>query len=698
MDRRFLLAVTLTVFVMLFFTWLQTKQIEEDRRKNPEKYAQKTEPGPPQGNDGAPAEIRPDTEPTLTSPSSVADTTRTATDANLVASSAETGSVLDVQTSVARIVLSATGGSLRSVRLPGYAEHVPDVAGFQCENSQYLKTSAPITPADFDHYDALSGTARETWFAAWQTGNKAFVNQARAELQANQKRRDLAAIEAWHGEVDPLRSALAQARGAGNQGALLDAETRLREAEALELVPYLAGYTQPLTLALKRRQQTLFSDQNLVYETSGLTREGTRTQVVFRAMEGRIGLEKSLTFFDDYHADFAITVHNNGDAILPADFGDVQVSWEGGIGRFLSKGFQIPSVIYVDGVRFRTPEDWFKDFQANKLTDKSSVSMALTQSKYFMAALIPQGESVFRPVLPDPAGITARKKDKEAPAFDMGIRVPIRQLKPGDTQTIRYTLYMGPKREEALAAVIERVEPQRIIFQRTYLLDWIRMTWICPLLLNSLKAFESFSGNFGWAIIILVIIVKVLLYPLTLKQHKNQRKMTAIQPQLKAIREKYKNEPMEAHKKSSELMRKHGVKMSGGCLPALVQMPIFVGLYFTLYYAIELRGAPFLGWITDLSEPDSLKAFCIGGSQFNLRLLPILNAIVTYLSMKQTPVADPQQAKMFALMPVIFLFIFWNFPSGLVLYWTLQSLIQFVTILLMEHVHFRDEKGGKQHA
>jgi YidC/Oxa1 family membrane protein insertase len=176
--------------------------------------------------------------------------------------------------------------------------------------------------------------------------------------------------------------------------------------------------------------------------------------------------------------------------------------------------------------------------------------------------------------------------------------------------------------------------------------------------------------NYGIAIVVLATLVRVLLHPLNMMSMKSMRAMQKLQPEMERVREKYKNDPQAMNTAVMALYKEHKVNPAGGCLPMLVQMPLFVALYQVLFNAIELRQAPFVLWMNDLSAPDLL--FSVGG--FPVRLLPVLMAGSSFLQMKMTP-TDPRQASTMYMMNVVMLVFFYNLPSGLVLYWTVMNLL-----------------------
>src|SRR5207247_5790888 len=176
--------------------------------------------------------------------------------------------------------------------------------------------------------------------------------------------------------------------------------------------------------------------------------------------------------------------------------------------------------------------------------------------------------------------------------------------------------------------------------------------------------------NYGIAILALATLVRVLLHPLNMMSMKSMRAMQKLQPEMERIKAKYKDDPQAMNTAVMALYKEHKVNPAGGCLPMVIQMPLFIGLYQVLFSAIELRQAPFVGWMNDLSAPDLLLDF----GPFPLRLLPLLMLGSGFLSQRLTP-SDPRQLPTMYMMNVMMLVFFYNLPSGLVLYWTVMNLL-----------------------
>src|SRR3989338_7233494 len=219
----------------------------------------------------------------------------------------------------------------------------------------------------------------------------------------------------------------------------------------------------------------------------------------------------------------------------------------------------------------------------------------------------------------------------------------------------KFLLYAGPKKDEILKPLNVGLE---------HMIDFGTFSIIARPLFWLLKFLYKVMGNYGWAIIFLTILTRIPFIPLLNKSQKSMKKLQDIQPHMAEIKEKYKKDPQKMQKEMMGLYKKHKVNPVGGCLPMLIQLPVFLALYQILLIAIELRGAPFFLWITDLSVKDPYYVF------------PILMGATMVIQQKITPTAmEPLQAKMMMFMPIIFTFMFLSFPAGLVLYWLVNNIL-----------------------
>ena len=259
--------------------------------------------------------------------------------------------------------------------------------------------------------------------------------------------------------------------------------------------------------------------------------------------------------------------------------------------------------------------------------------------------------------------------------FRFGVGVPRFEVPAKGRQTDSFSLYLGPDEGRTLAAAWDSL-PQ---VQRFFKPPWGFMDWFAKLLLGLLNWFYAYIPNYGLGIIFVTIVVRIAIYPLTLKSMKSMKKMQLLGPEMEELKKKYGDNQQELNKKMMEMYKERGVNPLGGCLPMFLQMPVFIALYRMLWNAFELRGAPFFGWMTDLSQPDRMLYMpwmanvpFLGPMFEYLNLLPILMGVAMVLSQKVMPVSgpaqNPQQKMMMNIMPVFFSFMCYNMASGLNLY------------------------------
>lgn len=258
------------------------------------------------------------------------------------------------------------------------------------------------------------------------------------------------------------------------------------------------------------------------------------------------------------------------------------------------------------------------------------------------------------------------------------MRFPIEEVKPGETLERTFLVYAGPQYYDALKSFesgFERMLSSGVLGFFKY--------W----LLIALRTTRQFVGNYGWAIIILTCFVKLLLSPFTHMSFESMRKMQALQPKIKALQDHCKNDQAKLSKETMELYKRHKVNPMGGCLPMLLQIPIFIAFYQVLVQTVELRGAPFIFWIRDLSEPDRLLTlpFSIPFLGSGLNVLPILMLGSMVWQQQLTPqTGSREQQQMMMIMPIVFGVIFYSLPSGLVLYWLVNNILSILHQLFIK--------------
>lgn len=244
--------------------------------------------------------------------------------------------------------------------------------------------------------------------------------------------------------------------------------------------------------------------------------------------------------------------------------------------------------------------------------------------------------------------------------------IPVLEFK-AEERIFKGRLYFGPKRSDVLKEL--KVEAQKIInfgwfdFIAKPLVLWLNLT-------------NRVTHNYGFDIIILTVIIKIIFYPLTLLSYKSMKEMQRLQPYIQKLREKYKDDKQKLNQELMELYRRKKINPMSGCLPMLIQIPVFIALYKALSSAIELRHAPFVLWIKDLSSPETLFSFSLFGFSVPIRALPLIMGFTQYIQQKMSPTSlDPMQEKMMLFMPIFFTFLFYGFSSGLVLYWLINNVV-----------------------
>ncbi len=264
----------------------------------------------------------------------------------------------------------------------------------------------------------------------------------------------------------------------------------------------------------------------------------------------------------------------------------------------------------------------------------------------------------------------------ETSLFYKGVR-----LAPGESIEREFRVYAGPKKYNVLSRLSVQYENE---------LDSIMgyggfFGFFAKALLLSMNGLYSLGLSYGLAIVAITFIIKILFWPLTRASTRSMKRMAALQPQMKEIQEKYRDNPQKMNKKLMAFMRENRVSPLGGCLPILLQLPVFFGFYTMLQSAIELRGASFL-WTADLSKPDTL--FIIPGIEIPFNLWPILMGAAQLWQTSMTPVSpgmDPMQQKIMKYMPLMFVVILYNFSAGLALYWTVQNILSIVQMKMTKN-------------
>jgi len=465
---------------------------------------------------------------------------------------------------------------------------------------------------------------------------------------------------------------------------------------SVNLVPETSSRQREYPFTIEGRGLDVFNDVLFTAEKNELPGGGVEL-VLTSAVRGGLQMVKSFQFpADDYLIPMTVTVRNGSE--LRKLFGDqdagVGIGWQGGFmppeENSRVSGYLMGLVANQGGIR----SEQLKSKDDEPTTVQGPVYWAGVERKFFLVSLIP-GEGTTA----DRALVTVRERDVTLDYEQKGIAPPISvvvqqdpfELEPGESTTLAYWVFAGPKNYELLQSVDrevgleDKVGLSAAVFHNTFRV----IRWLSLVLLTVLKWVHGVTSSYGYAIILLTIMVRVITYPLTHKSMKIQAKTMAQQAKLKPyideINKKYKDDPAKKNQAMMKLWKEHGVNPFGmlrGCIPVLLQMPIFIALYYLLDQAIELRGQSFY-WISDLSMPDRLLTFPgfrlpLIGVIASLNILPILMGLTQVVSSRMTmsAAADPTQRQMMMFMPLAFVFLLYNFPSGLMLYWVVTNLWQ----------------------
>jgi YidC/Oxa1 family membrane protein insertase len=424
--------------------------------------------------------------------------------------------------------------------------------------------------------------------------------------------------------------------------------------QPLDLIPQNVppGTPRPFTLAFEDGNVTSRLDNALFKAgADSLTVSRSPASLTFEYRDAA-GLEarKSFAFSPEhpYVINFSADVKLNGATLVPRVNGGAALGTGLGSASSMAYGPAPQPVFYRDGAVTRIA---VSDVPQNASHEGRFV-FAGVDDHYFLSAAVPEGQPLR--VQYQPVSVVSAADSARTPTF-VGWSVALASP-PSNAQ-----FFLGPKDFDHLKAVDANL---------TYAIDFGVFRWFVVPLLDALKWIHGYVGNWGWSILILTVLINLVMFPLRHKSVVSMRKMQEIQPEVKAIQDRYSKLKLSdpaRQKMNVEIMnlyRERGVNPASGCVPMLLTFPILFAFYAMLSVAIELRGAPFIGWIKDLSVYDPLY------------ITPILMGITMVVQQKMTPttMTDPIQQKMMMFMPIMFTFMFLWVPSGLVLYWTASNI------------------------
>ncbi|MCG2586620.1 membrane protein insertase YidC [Massilia sp. TS11] len=368
-------------------------------------------------------------------------------------------------------------------------------------------------------------------------------------------------------------------------------------------------------------------------------------QLVLEAEQGGVKLTKTFTFKKgDYTIGVQHDVTNLGTAaISPTLY--LQLVHDGNKpaeSSYFYSSYTGPT-LFTDEKKYEKLEfQKIAEKKAEHATQANNGWIAIVQH-FFVSAFVPQ----------DKAQREFVTEQIEPNIFAITNKLPMGTVAPGQTISQSAKLYSGPQ------VNLDKVAPELDLVK-----DYGWLTIIAKPIFAFMNLLHAGIGNWGWTIVALTVIIKLAFFPLSAAGFKSTAKMKTLMPKINALREKHKNDPQKLNMATMELYKAEKINPLGGCLPILVQMPVFFALYWVLQASVEMRGAPWLGWITDLTQPDTWA------------VLPVIYAISMFITTKLNPApADPMQAKMMMWMPLMFSVMFFFFPSGLVLYWVVNNIL-----------------------
>ncbi len=444
--------------------------------------------------------------------------------------------------------------------------------------------------------------------------------------------------------------------------ALIDIDTEGGVIKRLELLKHLdkVDPTKNTVLFDTVAPRTYLAQTGLIggtypnHRTSYAVKPGPRTtenadqiQLVLEAEENGVVLTKTFTFKkNDYVIGVRHDVKNlTKEPISPSLY--LQILRDGdkpeGESKLMST-FTGPAV-YTDADKFQKLD--FEKIESGKESHatKSTDGWVAMVQHYFVSAFIPQ-EKAEREIF-------SRKIDTNL--YAIGNILPLGTVAPGATVSTEARLYSGPQD----SAVLDKTAPGLDLVK-----DYGWVTIVAKPIFWLMQTIQKVVGNWGWTIILLTVLIKVIFYPLAAASYRSMARMKEFTPKMKEIQERYKDDKQLKTKYMMDLYKAEKINPLGGCLPMVIQIPVFLALYWVLMASVEIRNQPWLGWITDLAVADPYY------------ILPVLMAVSMYFQQKMSPPpADPMQAKVMKFMPLVFSVMFFFFPSGLVLYWIVNNVL-----------------------
>ena len=408
-----------------------------------------------------------------------------------------------------------------------------------------------------------------------------------------------------------------------------------------------AAPTHRVDYRSRRRQYSLAPGQDTLEVPLTWSGDGVTITKTFRFHRG------------SYLVDIDYRVENNSGA-----------EWQGRAYQQLKRsdpGRENRFLYTYTGAVISSPEDRYRkidfdEISEQKLQKEIVNGWAAMLQHYFLTAIVPADKS---------AAYRYYTNAVDDKYYTIGAVSPEQRVMPGATTVFRQQVYAGPKIQDTLDRIADGLE---------LTVDYGILWFIAKPLFWCLKELHDITGNWGWAIILVTVLLKILFYRLSAAGYRSMANMRRVQPRIMAIRERYKNDKQRLNQAMMDIYKEEKINPLGGCFPILIQIPVFIALYWVLLESIELRHAPFILWIRDLSAPDPYF------------VLPIVMGVTMFLQQKLNPAPmDPVQEKVMMSLPFVFTVFFCFFPSGLVLYWVVNNILSIAQQWMITH---RLEKDG----
>ncbi len=516
-------------------------------------------------------------------------------------------------------------------------------------------------------------------------GSPSLLSPAPATQQANEPAKADASLPQATTTPPPADTAqVPSADPAAAKGEAITITTDLLKAEVntqggeitrIELLTHEDNDGKPVVLLEKSANHTYVAQSGLIggnlpnHRSTFTARAGARTleagdtvSLVLDAEQDGVKLTKTYTFKrGEYEIGVRHDIANNSAAAInPSVY--VQLVRDGSKldgGAKFSSTYTGPA-IYSDADKYRKVDFEDIDKGKNPKAVRTPDGWVAIVQHYFVAAFAPLSKGEHE--------LSTRKVDPNL--YAVSAIMPVGPIAAGATASQEGKLFAGPQ---------ESLKLEQFATDFDLVKDYGWLTIIAKPIFWLMTQIHKLLGNWGWTIIVLTILIKLAFFPLSAASYRSMAKMKLVTPKMTAIRERYKGDPQQMNAAMMELYKTEKINPLGGCLPIVVQIPVFIALYWVLLASVEMRHAPWLGWIQDLSAPDTLFG-TLSVPFFNLAmpigLLPIIMAVSMYVQTKLNPAPpDPVQAKVMMFMPLVFSFMFFFFPSGLVLYWVVNNLL-----------------------